>query len=534
MNGLRPETPPAAWLLAFTMGAAISCNANGGGGDGNDAGAPMTGDGGSMQTTDASGPGKDGASGSGSSGGGSSGSSSGGGSPGLPPGVTLQAIDGESMLDATTMTHDYYARNGFTYATSSKYSGPSWDDRSFFPLQCFYGLYSDSTSQFLDLGLRVSNAVTGDTDMNATFPPNGIWAVVGGGGSLENAVGDYAAGLHVDEADPSVGIAAIPDATQSGRFWDITETWNNIIGGDIGGTPMSKILSAGTYKTPNGNPRSVDVFSIDIYWFAGSTTSFTQYEGGCLFSNPMAWGAANATADQVARGSNYGNMIDVFRSWGNGTNSQNGSGAAGTSGAPSRIPFTAFVENKDGLIGPGSRLITPPELNWAAWSSLIHGARAIDYFTAAYGHNGGFDPTVQGGQTISVYDQAKATNTLINDLAPILNSPFALGYAKATPHGYSFPVYEKDWLNGGIETMVKWYQGGKYSNGSGTFTNGFYIFATTRSSESATNMSAVFTLSDPSVTSVNVVGENRSIKVAGGQFADTFANAWSVHVYQAD
>ena len=101
-------------------------------------------------------------------------------------------------------------------------------------------------------------------------------------------------------------------------------------------------------------------------------------------------------------------------------------------------PIAQFVETG----GPftehttGATYITPPELNWAVWSSLIHGARQIIYFNHSFGGPGfSFDnlaqpyyQTIQLGQTISIYDQVKATDALVEQMAPVLNSPFAFGY----------------------------------------------------------------------------------------------------------
>jgi hypothetical protein len=119
------------------------------------------------------------------------------------------------------------------------------------------------------------------------------------------------------------------------------------------------------------------------------------------------------------------------------------------------------------------------------------------------------------------YTQAKATNLQISQLAPVLNSPFAKGFlTNVSPHGYIFPVYEASWFNGGIEACVHWYN------------NKFYIFATTRYSETVTGVSATFTVVAGTVA--NVVGESRSISIVAGQFTDTFANAYTVHIYRID
>src|SRR5262249_49204251 len=172
--------------------------------------------------------------------------------------------------------------------------------------------------------------------------------------------------------------------------------------------------------------------------------------------------------------------------------------------------------------------ITPPELNWAVWSSLIHGARGIIYFNHTFAGPDQSDDnlaqtfyqTIQPGQTISIYNQVKATDALIEQLAPVLNSPFALNYVTVSSGGYTYPIV--DTTLGGIEVMAKDYNGQ------------FYIFADTRDSETQTNISATFTIADKNATSVTVVNENRSIPVVNGVFSDTFAYAWTVHIYQVN
>ena len=166
--------------------------------------------------------------------------------------------------------------------------------------------------------------------------------------------------------------------------------------------------------------------------------------------------------------------------------------------------------------------------------ALIHGARGIHSFTSVDNHFGGFTKTIASGQTISMYDQGKATHTLLYNLARILNSPFALGFVSVSPHGYLFPTPEYDPLNGGIECCCHWYQGGTFTNAAGTFNNGFYIFADTRYGEDATMpVSATFTInSNATATTATVIGESRTIPIVSHQFTDSFASAATIHLYQ--
>jgi hypothetical protein len=251
------------------------------------------------------------------------------------------------------------------------------------------------------------------------------------------------------------------------------------------------------------------------------------------------------------------------------------------SGDASTIPNAALptapiligtvLENGDGGVsytGNTGRLITPPEFNWSFWSGCIHGHRfAVVFSYTSTGHGPsqtGFSKTILSGtingqtyppQTISMFTQGQYTSNQVADIAPILNSPFARGFCTVSPSGYVFPVYQPNSQNGGIELCAKWYQGGSYtgSHGTGTsylngngpngfngvsFGNGFYIFATTRNSETVTNQSATFTVADTGKTSVPVLGENRNVTLSAASgsppvrtFTDTFASAWSVHIY---
>ena len=118
--------------------------------------------------------------------------------------------------------------------------------------------------------------------------------------------------------------------------------------------------------------------------------------------------------------------------------------------------------------------------------------------------------TVQPGQTISIYNQVQATDALIKQLAPVLNSPIALDYVTVNCPLCEWTVVS---LLSGIEVMAKDYNGQ------------FYIFADTRDSETQTNIPATFTIADLNATSVTVVNENRTIPVVNGVFTDTFATA---------
>jgi hypothetical protein len=264
--------------------------------------------------------------------------------------------------------------------------------------------------------------------------------------------------------------------------------------------------------TPNGSPRHIDIQSVDMYWFAGAKpNSNILGQGGLIYnlgSPPsvcMPLCGIAMTVDQGARGNHYGDMVDRIRA------------------LQTMYPAPLFQIVEDG--GPynedtsASYYITPPELNWAVWSSIIHGARGIIYFNHTFaGPAISYDnlaqsyyKTVQPSQTISIYNQVKATNALIKQVAPVINSPKAVNYAAVDPAPTTFA---------GIDMVAKYYNGQ------------FYIIATTRESETKINTSATFTLADHNATTATVVNESRTIPINNGVFTDMFAHAWTVHIYQ--
>lgn len=465
--------------------------------------------------------------------------------PVLPSGVTLKAIDGETLTSSTTMSNNYYTRNSYTGA-----SVMNWDSPSFFSIGTFLCDYDasivpSSITNFNTLGW---NTIQTWAHLNtASVTANNVSAVgsfQSGTLSSPNLVGvntfdepsTFAQGV-------STPISGLANATQDTIFWQINNTINFANGSSLSGDPAPHTPTgnlAALVATPTGGNRHIDLQSIDIYWFAGSRDANWTPFMGPLGKTFYGLGS-NITADQAQRGSNYGDVIDRLRSF-------------QASGTPA--PLGVYLEtgdpfwNQPSSISTNADVILPSEYNWAAWSQIIHGARLLyifDHFGPTTGTGttadnvldtrNTFFHTIQSGSSVSMQTQVAATSALIISLAPIINAPFAISYAGASPSGYTFPTAHLVLPAAGspqVDVMTKWYQGGSFSNtvggGPTNFPNGFYIFATTRASETDTNISATFTVANGSVATV--VGESRTIAISGGTFTDTFANAWTVHIYQ--
>jgi len=349
----------------------------------------------------------------------------------LPPGVTLQQIDGGP---------NYYASNGLTYAVNA-----GWDNPSFFPIGPWSDMLltqSDAT-RWLDLNWNTAFTLTANSDLSL-LRSNRISAVLQFSelSAFTATLGTETVGLlTADEGgitDTQNAIGTIANSIQNGRFWYINNTWNFINYGDLSGIPAPQVLSM-PITTPNGTSRHIDVQSVDIYWFAGGKSSNPILRQGGLIYNL----GRDMTPDEAERGSNYGDMIDAERAF-------QGAHPA---------PIVAVIEDGGpyGEDTSASDYITPPELNWAVWSSIIHGARMIDYFNHTFAGPAPsqdnlaqpFYQTVQPGQTISIYNQVKATDALVEQLAPVLNSPFALNYVMVNGSHYDFGT--PDHTLGGLE-----------------------------------------------------------------------------------
>jgi hypothetical protein len=254
-------------------------------------------------------------------------------------------------------------------------------------------------------------------------------------------------------------LGTTPNGAQDGRFWWLNLTWNFIVYGGLNPVSSSAEVLSTLVTTPNGTQRHIDLQSVDIYWFAG-VPAMVPYQGGLIYGL-----GSNMTPEQIRCGCRYGDMVDRIRAF--------------QTTCPA--PLAQFIE--DG--GPytedtsASTYITPPEMSWAVWSSIIHGARQIIW--------------------------------LIAQLAPQINSPQALGYVTTDPPADTFS---------GIETRAT------YCNGQS------FVFAATRYPESQTNISVTFTTADQHTGPIVVIGESRTLTAANGVFTDTFAEASTIHIYQ--
>ncbi len=146
---------------------------------------------------------------------------------------------------------------------------------------------------------------------------------------------------------------------------------------------------------------------------------------------------------------------------------------------------------------------TPEEVRAEVWMSLVHGSMGILYFV----HE--FDPFIEAGLLADPVMTAAVTdiNNRIHSLAPVLNSPTVAGGASVQSSNPDVPV----------DLMVKHHDGD------------IYLFAVAMRYGTTT---ATFQVADaPATATAEVLGEDRSINVLGGQFQDAF-DPVGVHLYK--
>ncbi len=147
---------------------------------------------------------------------------------------------------------------------------------------------------------------------------------------------------------------------------------------------------------------------------------------------------------------------------------------------------------------------TPQQIRTEVWMSLIHGSRGLIYFV----HQ--FEPRFIEASVLEdpeLLPAITAINRQIHELAPVLNSPTIDDAAKVTSSDPRVPV----------AVMCKRHDGA------------LYLFAVAMRNQ-ATKMTVELLGTQPA-TAVELIGEDRSVPVAGRRFEDTF-EPYAVHLYR--
>lgn len=232
------------------------------------------------------------------------------------------------------------------------------------------------------------------------------------------------------------------------------------------------------------------------------------------------------------------------------------SSIVGTVQVPMRIFDPTGVSSLGNNLGAVNWIVSggPSVYNLFAGTFNISGNVAVK-LQAYPGTNGTYLISQGTGTGNMSFTQPQGTNqaitsmgTLVSSLAPIIHSRFANGLVTPSPNGFQFENGMTQFCGQGgtqslqsntcgtttgIETMAKLYEGPTYTASTGdVISKGFYIFADTRYREIDSNISATFNLAaNCGVGRATVIGESRSINITNCSFTDTFADAWTVHIY---
>jgi hypothetical protein len=242
------------------------------------------------------------------------------------------------------------------------------------------------------------------------------------------------------------------------------------------------------------------ITNTDLYWFTD------PYQFPDTSSAPPYFPEAGdpISGSTVRRAANYGYVVEWTR-YLDGLD-----GTAPTQRKP--IWSTHEVSNPwgdgEGNTDPGvHRSITPAEQKASVIHGLIGGAQGILWFnhnfssTPVVNHHSWRDTTNFGALATSV----TTINTLIHDLAPVLNAP---------------TITDRFTDGTDVRSMLKLYN------------DKVYVFSASTKVPEATSYGASFTISGIGSSTANVIGESRTVSVTSGSWSDTFAdgNAW--HIYE--
>ena len=192
--------------------------------------------------------------------------------------------------------------------------------------------------------------------------------------------------------------------------YNFLEDW--IYGGPGNNSPQAWLSTP--VATPDGATRTLNSFSVDQYFFTGANNSYYQGSLGNLDNLGQS-----ATADEVARGSNYGDLI-TYEEAASGGNT----------------PIFALIETGGPSTSDTSAAdyITPPELNWARLVDRSSTVRTVSFILITLllvprksdgNLYDSYYQTVQPGQTVSMYTQVQDTDALVEAAGP--RSQFADG-----------------------------------------------------------------------------------------------------------
>jgi hypothetical protein len=404
---------------------------------------------------------------------------------GLSLAATLNAchaLDVESVDNSVTSLEELpripWEGGPAYFAQFPKASAAGWNDPSFFPIAVFMGK-PEHAPQLKAMGINTymgaehdGSALSAITDVGIFVLAQDEWspAEVGNDG---RAVGWFVS----DECDMGLDCSGLDAAA---NLADQQGKVARIRGLNDGRFTMANYSNGvlDTYWAQGsmaGLIDVVDVASVDKYAY---TSPFVDDQ----IAHSPHWPEGAKPATSAA----YGWLLDRMRSYQDPAGDQ---------------PNWIFVESAMPLLrDEGSLTISVEQIEGAAWSAIIHEARGLAYFQHNNGALCGFYSLVDcDAERLGAI---RAINEGITALAPILNT-------QSYQHNF----------NTTTDTMLKVYGGSAY------------IFAGIGLGQSPGAKSFTLPVGVTGST-VEVVGEDRTLALVDGAFTDTFASEFSHHTYK--
>jgi hypothetical protein len=362
------------------------------------------------------------------------------------------------------------------YAQFSKADAAGWDKPSFFPISVFYGK-PEHAKALAKLGVNTYMGAEHDGSDIGTITREGI-SVIAQQEWTPSELGDdpRVVGWHVsDECEMGLGeCQGAPeeeDRLQLQRQF-VDEARSHDDGRFVQANFGNGVL--GTYWAPTTMDDQlglIDVSSVDKYAYSSPHVQD-------LLPGSPSWPADKAPASAGA----YGWLQDEMETF--------------SSPAASK-PNWVFVETgMPYLTEDDATSISGHQIEGAVWNGIIHGAAGIAYFQ--HNNNGcGNYSLVECGSKLQA--TVKALDAEVKSLAPAINTQ---------PYAWSFGPE--------LETSLR-VQGGFA-----------YIFAMTDGSTG----DRAFTLPTGLRGDIDVVGEDRTLRAAGGSFTDSFPSEYTHHIYR--
>jgi hypothetical protein len=356
----------------------------------------------------------------------------------------------------------------------------AWDDPGFFPVGVFLGKpdVSEHVQGYLNAGVNFYQAVEHNLPLTAAtnaglfvMPQQGEWTQAEVGNNPK-AVAWFIS----DECE--MGYSGCGD-TESGQIAKQREYVAKVRAYDDGRMAMANfgngvLESFWSPNTMDEHTRLMDLASVDKYAYTSPGVRFEIER-----SPAWHWGSSK-------RAATYGWFVDQMEKFNDKAE-----------------PVYGFVEvAKPYLNESGAETIGLEQLEGAVWASVIAGADGIVYFDHNNDSVNGNRAIVDGQQARK--DKVKSVNAELKALAPVINAPTR--------------VFD---YSAGARTMTKQHGGS------------LYVFAGVGLGH--TSGAKTFTLpAGVSATSVEVVGEGRTLLIVDGKFTDSFAAEYSHHVYKIE